>query len=284
MILDRGNSVGESWQARYDRLHLHTPRVQSALPGLRAHTPVIPAFPGMAGFPGPVVHASAYRDAGPYRGLAVLVVGAGNSGAEIAADLAEQGAASVHLAIRTPPNLIPRQVGPIPTTLLAIPMDVLPSRLVDPLNRALQRAILGDLTRFGMPAPRAGVVAQARATGVTPTIDVGLVAALRAGSVCPVPALDHFDGAYAVLVDGTRSAPDAVVVASGYSSGLEGLFDDPDVLDGRGIPLVSGRRTLPSAPGLRFIGLFNPLKGQLLQIGLDARSVARVVARELARR
>lgn len=347
LILDRGDGVGASWAGRYDRLHLHTPRVQSALPGLRmprrfgrwvakddmahylrvyarrhelspkfrtevtrierrgtgwevstdagpltarhvvvatglAHTPVAPAFPGTAGFPGPVVHASAYRNAQPYRGLAVLVVGAGNSGAEIAADLAEQGAASVHLAIRTPPNLIPRQVGPVPTTLLAIPMDVLPSRVVDPLNRALQRAVLGDLTLFGMPAPRAGVVAQARATGVTPTIDVGLVAALQAGRVTPVAALDGFDGPHAVLVDGTRLAPDAVIMASGYATGLEGILADAGVLDGHGIPLVRGAQTLPSAPGLRFVGLFNPLKGQLLQIGLDARSIARAVAREVA--
>src|SRR5690348_13735841 len=35
LVVDRGNGVGDSWAARYDRLHLHTPRVQSALPGLR---------------------------------------------------------------------------------------------------------------------------------------------------------------------------------------------------------------------------------------------------------
>src|SRR3954469_15987726 len=35
LVVDRGSAVGESWRRRYDRLHLHTPRVQSALPGLR---------------------------------------------------------------------------------------------------------------------------------------------------------------------------------------------------------------------------------------------------------
>ena len=34
-VVDRGSAVGDSWRKRYDRLHLHTPRVQSALPGLR---------------------------------------------------------------------------------------------------------------------------------------------------------------------------------------------------------------------------------------------------------
>src|SRR5215213_1320322 len=35
LVVDRGAAVGDSWRRRYDRLHLHTPRVQSALPGLR---------------------------------------------------------------------------------------------------------------------------------------------------------------------------------------------------------------------------------------------------------
>ncbi len=67
-------------------------------------------------------------------------------------------------------------------------MEYSPAWLVDPVNRLLQRWTLGDLTRYGLPAARAGVVAQARATGLTPTIDVGMVAALRAGRVTPVAA------------------------------------------------------------------------------------------------
>jgi cation diffusion facilitator CzcD-associated flavoprotein CzcO len=345
VVVDRGRSVGDSWRDRYDRLHLHTPRIQSALPGLRmpsrfgrwvskddmadylrayarhhgiapvfgtevrrlehdadgwlaltdadpfgarhvvlatgyAHSPVRTTWPGEEGFAGRFVHATEYRNADGYGGSRVLVVGAGNSGAEIAADLAEHGA-RVHLAIRTPPNVIPRQFGPVPATLLAVPMDYLPARLVDPVNRLLQRIALGDLTRYRMPAPRAGVVAQVRATGVTPTIDVGLVAALRAGRVAPVAALERFEGGDAVLSDGARLRPDVVVVASGYTTGLSPLVGHLGVLDAHGVPLVAGARALPSAPGLRFVGLFNPLKGQLLQIGLDARSAARAIAREL---
>jgi putative flavoprotein involved in K+ transport len=34
LVVDRGSAVGDSWRKRYDRLRLHTPRVQSALPGL----------------------------------------------------------------------------------------------------------------------------------------------------------------------------------------------------------------------------------------------------------
>ena len=346
VVLDRGESAGDSWRARYERLHLHTPRVQSSLPGHRipasfgrwvakddmaeyvrdyarrhaiaprfrtevrrvehdgtqwaahldggpvtarqiviatgySHSPVRPDWPGQEGFTGEIVHASAYRSAAPYVGRSVLVVGAGNTGAEIAADLAERGATDVRLSIRTPPNIIPRQLGPVPTTLLAIAMEYSPAWLVDPLNRFLQRTVLGDLTRYGMPAPRSGVVAQARATGVTPTIDVGLVAALRAGLISPVAAVDRFEAAEVVLIDGTRFAPDAVIAATGYTTGLTSLVGHLGVLDERGNPLITGRRSLPIVPGLRFVGLSNPLKGQLFQIRLDARATARTIAKEL---
>jgi putative flavoprotein involved in K+ transport len=348
LIVDRGDAVGDTWAGRYERLHLHTPRVQSALPGLRMprrfgrwvakddmahylrvyarlhsleprfHTevhrldrddgqwvattdagpltarqvvvatgynniPVQPRLPGQEGFDGAVIHASAYRSPAPYSGRRVLVVGAGNTGAEIAADLAQHGAVDVRLSIRTPPNIIPRQFGPLPTTLMAVPMDFLPAALVDPVNRLLQRVALGDLTRYGMPRARAGVVAQARATGVTPTIDVGLVAALRTAAVTPVAALERFEGSQAVFADGTRSTPDAVIAAIGYTTGLPAVLGHLGVLDARGAPIVTGAASAPGAPGLRFVGLWNPLKGQLFQIGLDARGVARVIRRELRR-
>jgi putative flavoprotein involved in K+ transport len=344
LVVDRGAAVGDSWRKRYDRLHLHTPRVQSALPGLRvprrfgrwvakddvaaylgeyaahhglsprlntevrrldqdgdswkAHTdgqtlqvrqvviasgyngqPVQPDWPGQDTFAGEVRHASTYANPGPYRGKDVLVVGAGNTGAEIAADLAEGGAGRVWVAVRTPPNVVPRSLGPIPTTLLAISMDFSPAWLADPLNRLLQRVFVGDLTRYGLPAPRNGVVTQMRATGVTPTIDVGLIEQLKAGRVTPVAALERFDGRDAVLADGTRLAPDAVIAATGYTTGLAAVVGHLGVLDDRGRPLTNGART--TVPGLRFVGLSNPLKGLLLQINLDARATARAVARQL---
>jgi len=162
---------------------------------------------------------------------------------------------------------------------MAISMDFSPAWLADPLNRALQRVFVGDLTRYGLPAPRAGVVSQMRATGTTPTIDVGLIAALRAGRVTPVAALTRFEGDTAVLADGTRLSPDAVIAATGYTTALAPVVGHLGVLDDRGRPSTNGAK--PAAPGLRFVGLSTPLKGLLLQINLDARAAARAIAREL---
>ena len=176
---------------------------------------------------------------------------------------------------------MPRQLGPVPVTLLSLGNDTSPAWLVDPLNRLLQRLFVGDLTRFGLPAARAGGVAQARATGVTPTIDVGLIEQLRAGRVTPVPAVEALDGDEVVLADGSRLTPDAVIAATGYSTALEPVVGHLDVLGERGAPLVHGAGSAASAPGLRFVGIANPLKGLLFQISLDARAAARAIAGEL---
>jgi cation diffusion facilitator CzcD-associated flavoprotein CzcO len=243
--------------------------------------PVVPAWPGVESFAGKLLHASEYANPGPFAGQDVLVVGAGNTGAEIAADLAANGAAAVRLAVRTPPNVIPRSLGPVPITLLGISLDYSPAWLADPVNKLLQRRFVGDLTQYGLPAARQGVVAQARATGVTPTIDVGLIEELRAGRVTPVAAVERFEDGEVVLADGTRLRPDVVLAATGYSRALEPVVGHLGVLDDRGAPVVHGAKTHPSAPGLRFVGLSNPLKGLLFQISLDARAAARAISRDL---
>ena len=84
-----------------------------------------------------------------------------------------------------------------------------------------------------------------------------------------------------MLVDGTRLPVDAVIAATGYSTALAPVVGHLGVLDPHGRPVVRGRRTAPGAPGLRFVGLSNPLKGLLLQISLDARAAASAIAREL---
>src|SRR6185503_11524880 len=85
-----------------------------------SHTPHLPDWPGREAFTGELLHSSAYRTGAAYRGRRALVVGVGNSGAEIAVDLVEQGAADVGLAVRSAPHVVPRTVVGIPAQLLGI--------------------------------------------------------------------------------------------------------------------------------------------------------------------
>ena len=343
VILDRSARVGDSWRQHYERLHLHTVRWLSDLPGLsiprregkwvskdgvaryleayaRHHhlevrvgvearrvdrsngswavetssgpaqastvvvatgyylVPRLPAWPGKESFRGELTHSSRYRTPAPYVGKDVLVVGTGNSGAEIAVDLVEGGAGQVSLAVRTPPNILRRDLAGFPTQVFGVLFRHLPPRLVDPVAAATRRLTVGDLTRYGMPRPPRGVYTRAREDDLIPILDVGLIDMLKRERVRVVPAVDRFEGSDVVLAGGPRLAPDAVIAATGYGRGLEPLVGHLGLLGEKGRPIVHGPATHPDAPGLHFIGYTNPISGNLREVGIDARRIARVVA------
>ncbi|MFJ5094600.1 flavin-containing monooxygenase [Streptomyces sp. NPDC088557] len=242
------------------------------------HTPRLPDWPGLATYEGELIHARAYRNPEPYAGKDVLVVGIGNTGAEIAADLAEGGAARVRLAVRTVPHILRRSTAGWPSQRSGILVRRLPVPLVDLLGKLLARVAAPDLSAYGLPRPDTGLASRQRA-GAVPVQDVGLVAAVRAGKVEVVAAVDDLDGPDVVLADGTRITPDAVVAATGYRRALEPLLGHLDVLDDRGHPLARGARTPRQAPGLYFTGFTNPISGMLRELSLDAERIARRVAR-----
>lgn len=346
VVLEKSGDVGASWRRHYDRLHLHTTRRWSALPGLpmprrfgrwvsrdnvvrylekyaehhelevvtgvevsridpapdgtgwrltatggreltgRAvvvatgfnHTPRIPDWSGRDTFTGELLHAADYRDPAPYAGKDVLVVGVGNTGAEIAVDLAEGGAARVRLAVRTAPHILRRSTAGWPAQGTGILVRRLPVALVDRAGRLLTRVSMPDLAEQGLPRPETGLYSRVK-DGAIPVQDVGLIKAVKAGHVVPVAAVESFDKGEVVLADGSRITPDAVVAATGYLRSLEGLVGHLGVLDARGRPVVHGGRTPKQAPGLYFTGFTNPISGMLRELARDAEKIARKLAR-----
>ena len=84
-----------------------------------ADFPYTPNWPGQADYRGEILHSSRYRNPAPYAGKRVLVVGFGNSGGEIALDLAEADVA-VTLAVRGPVKILPRDLLGLPILSWAI--------------------------------------------------------------------------------------------------------------------------------------------------------------------
>jgi hypothetical protein len=118
------------------------------------------------------------------------------------------------------------------------------------------------------------------ATGTTPILDVGIVDAVRHGRVQVVAAVEGFDGADVVLADGSRVAPDAVIAATGFRAGLDGLVGHLGVLGPRGLPLETDGA--PALPGLWFVGFVPSLGGQLREGSIAAGTVAGAVAAAVA--
>ena len=240
------------------------------------NVPRIPAWARNGRFAGQIVHTHEYRNPNPFRGQRVLVVGSGNSGAEIAQDLAEYGV-EVAIAIRTPPSIMPRAFAGVPTQVIGILLRPLPPRLVDPAMALTNLIMRGNLRRFGMPGPPRHTYSHFLEAGVTPILDVGFVRMLKAGRIKVVPAVEDLDATGAILAGGGRIDADVVLLATGYQRALEPLVGHLGLLDKRGLPTVHGERTHPAAPGIYFIGFSNPISGNFREIARDAPRIARAI-------
>ncbi|WP_078857323.1 NAD(P)/FAD-dependent oxidoreductase [Streptomyces sp. NBRC 109706] len=246
------------------------------------HTPRLPDWPGADGFDGELLHARSYREPSPYAGRDVLVVGVGNTGAEIAAELSGSGTGRVWLSVRTPPHILRRATLGWPSQANAILCRRLPVGLVDRAARPLAR-LLPDLSAQGLPRPEVGLYSRVL-EGAIPVLDRGLVRAVKRRRVLPVAAVESFDGPRVLLADGTSLTPDVVIAATGYRRGLEPLVGHLGLLDGEGRPLVHGRETHPAAPDLYFTGYSNPISGTLRELGRDAPRIAGAIASAAADR
>ncbi|WP_042342932.1 flavin-containing monooxygenase [Brachybacterium muris] len=241
-----------------------------------------PTWPGEEQFTGQILHASQYRSGAPFAGRSVLVVGFGNTGAEIATDLTEHGAGPVRISVRTPPYILKRERGAfLTTTAVGILVRHLPVRLVDALQDRVFHRDLQDLSAHGVPRPHGGIYSQVL-KGTIPVQDVGIVAAIREGRVQAVGSPARFGTDHVELADGARVDPEVVIVAAGYERALENLVGHRGLLDERGLPHVTGGQE--ALPGLWFTGFTNPISGMFRELRLDAAAIARgIVKRDGAR-
>jgi cation diffusion facilitator CzcD-associated flavoprotein CzcO len=238
--------------------------------------PYVPDWPGRESFTGELIHSAQYANPAPFRGRDVLVVGAGNSGAEIAHDVIDGGAARSRLSVRTPPQIVRRATAGIPAQLIGMAIKHLPPHWVDPISITQRKLSIPDLSAQGLPRPDVGVRTAFIATGTTPILDVGIVNAVKRGRVEVVAAVDALDGADVILSDGSRIQPDAVIAATGFRAGLDELVGHLGVLGARGLPV---EKDGPAAlPGLWFVGFTPTLGGQLREGSIAARKVAEEIA------
>lgn len=336
-ILEQATAVGPAWRSHYDRLHLHTPKSSSALPGLpmpaawarypsrdqvveyleayrhlhrlepaygqrvqllaesdgswiartgdrewrgrqvviatgATRRPVTPTWPGMADYQGSVLHSSRYRNGRCWRGRRVLVVGFGNSACEQLIDLSECGA-DPHVSVRSPVNVLPRDVAGIPVLQLALALRGLPPPVADLLCRPIVRLTVGDIGTAGLRALPYGPNVQIARDHRTPLLDIGTLALLRSGRVTAHGDVDHFTSDGVVFADGTQLRVDAVVLATGYRPALEEFLPCwRSVCDPTGRPLTSGART--AVQGLYFCGQHVAATGMLREIGIEAQRIA----------
>lgn len=158
-------------------------------------SPRIPVHPGE--FDGDIRHANTYRDPDEFRGRRVLIVGLGNSVADIACDAAVLADAAC-VSIRRGYHVIPKHLFGIPVDVIAEGGLDLPLWLERPVFRAVLRLLEGDLTRLGLPKP------DHKLFETHPLLNSEILHHLRHGDIVIRPDIARLDGREVVFTDGTR--------------------------------------------------------------------------------
>ena len=275
VAVQRVGSDGAHWRILTNKTEMKAASVVLAT-GLNA-VPVQPRWPGLEEYRGELLHSSAYLNATRFAGRRALVVGAGNSGAEIALDLAEQGV-RVDLCVRGKLHVTLRETLGLPTPLPTIVLTQLPLRLADAVARAALRFTVGDLSSWGIEAPEYGPIRGIVERGRVPLIDVGTLARIKQGDIVVRKEIERFHADGVTFAGGRRIPYAAVILATGYRSGLERLVDRAeDLVDARGRALNGG---ITPRTGLYLVGYATPATGLLREIGFSARRVAEHIEKQ----
>ena len=165
---------------------------------------------GMETFPGKILHSYAYKSGGEFKGKEVLVVGFGNSACEIAIDLYEQGA-KPSMAVRSPVNVVPRDLVGIPILKLSLVLSLLPVGVADAINAPVMRLRFGDIGKLGLRKMPYGVFEQIQKDGSIPVLDIGTLKHIRKGHIRVFSDIDFIEGKTVRFTDGRNENFDAIV-------------------------------------------------------------------------
>ncbi|MDB5241264.1 MAG: NAD(P)/FAD-dependent oxidoreductase [Spirosoma sp.] len=242
--------------------------------------PNIPELPGQHNYRGIIWHSREYRNGAPFRGEKVLVVGMGNTGAEIALDLLEHGA-TPFISVRGPVNIVKRDTFGRPAQPSAILLSNLPNWLYDLAAGLSQKLTIGDLSQYGLGKPKHPASYDTR-RGKIPVIDVGTLDQIKAGNITVLPGIERVNTKTVTFKADVNGQPrelpfDAIILATGYRPGLAPLLGNDlsaRILNDRGYP-KSLWFDEPDLQGLYFLGFTTPLTGIIYNLTIDSEKIAR---------
>ena len=259
---------GDEWVVRTEKGDVRANAIVMAT-GIVAG-PRVPDVRGRDRFRGRVMHSIDYRRPAGYAGKRVLVVGVGNSGGEIASELAAAGA-RVTVAVRSGANVVPLRVAGIPIQYLAFAMRKLPI--------ALRRRIatgVGKITearRGPSPLPRSAH----GPLDAIPLIGFHLVDAIKSGNVHVRGGIAELTATGVRFADGAEEAFDEVIFATGFRAAISPLGNLVRT-DAKGFALRTDRVTSADQPDLYFVGHTYDATGGLYNIAQDSALAAERIA------
>jgi dimethylaniline monooxygenase (N-oxide forming) len=244
----------------------------------RFHAPAIPPVLGLATFCGSAGAISTYhyRDGFAYRGKRVLVAGCAVSALEVAAELAQLGAARVVVTQRRQRYVAPKFAAGVPSDHLiytrygVLASETLPAVEIDRQLKEIVVGAAGSPEQYGAPAPDPSLFA----AGVT--LSQHYLPLVAEGRIAVQPWMKSVAGATVTFADGHAEEFDGIVFGTGFKLWLPFLSEEIQaILDLDAVHMDVDRYTFhPELPGLAFMGMWDQSGGYFVPLELQARWIA----------
>lgn len=225
-------------------------------------------------FSGHALHSGAYRNISDIKGERVLVVGAGNSGCDLAVDAATARKATF-LSMRHGQVFQPKTFFGRPRSELRL-LGRLPGWLAERVSRSLVRISVGTSEDYpGLPKP-----ATPNLNRQLPVVNSQLLYWIHHGRITVLPEITRIEGQTVTFSDSSTREFDTILWATGFKTSLP--FLDGGLLSWRnGVPLRVGGLTVPVGPRrLYFVGLAAPRGAQFPVYSAQAKLIARLIGLE----
>ncbi|CAL4979272.1 unnamed protein product [Urochloa decumbens] len=227
----------------------------------------IPAIPGLQNFVGEAMQSSLYKFGAAYSWKNALVVGCGNSGMEIAYDLASHGA-NTSIVVRSPVHIMTKEIIRLGMTLA----QHTPVNVVDDLLLRISNFVFGDLSRHGIMRPKISPLLLKEKTGRSAVIDVGTIGLIKKGTIKVFGNISKINGNLVEFEDTKENPFDVIVFATGYKSMANAwLKNGESMLNNDGLPRKEFPNHWKGANGLYSAGL---ARRGLAGIAIDAKNIA----------
>lgn len=214
--------------------------------------PYVPEVEGLSSFDGEVLHSTRFKSGVEFKNKNVLVVGSGNSGMEIALDLANHGA-KTSIIVRSPVHFLSRWM----VYLAVVLSSYLSLSKVDSLTVLLSKLVYGDLTKYGIGRPKEGPFLMKKKYSRYPTVDVGTCNKIKSGEIQVLPAeIGSIGGNDVELKNGKSYQFDSIVFCTGFKRSTNLWLKGDDYLLGEdGISKQSFPNHWKGKKGLYCVGL-----------------------------
>jgi hypothetical protein len=214
---------------------------------------------GMKSYSGEYLHAHGYRTPDRFAGKRVLVIGPGNSGVDIAADICTVTERTV-LSARSPVLIMPRMMFGVPNsrTLGKLEKPWVPWSIRVKARALLTRMFHGRMEQWGFRTPKG------RTHPISHPTLISHIAWQRIGVK---PGIAAVEGRQVRFVDGSGERFDCIIAATGYRTTFPYLPAELSPLDSQGHRLrLYNRVAHPALPGLFFIGFFDVSGGSNIRM------------------